>query len=118
MGGDLGLEEEPLYVNAKQYHRILKRRQARARLEAQLKIQREKVCHILFNFVAYKFIRNLTCTSLVIVMPCVDPAVQVGGSSPDLKSQRCEQRRRPRRRQARLEVRRVRKIRKPLMISV
>lgn len=45
MGGDLGLEEEPLYVNAKQYHRILKRRQARARLEAQLKIQREKVSY-------------------------------------------------------------------------
>ena len=44
MTGDIGMEEEPLYVNAKQYARILKRRQARARLEAQLKIQREKVC--------------------------------------------------------------------------
>ena len=43
MGGDLGLEEEPLYVNAKQYHRILKRRQARAALETRLRIQKGRV---------------------------------------------------------------------------
>lgn len=43
MGVEMGLEEEPLYVHAKQYHRILKRRQARARLEARLKIQKKKV---------------------------------------------------------------------------
>ena len=39
------VEEEPLYVNAKQYHRILKRRQARARLEAEGRIPKQRqVC--------------------------------------------------------------------------
>ncbi|KAI7868352.1 CCAAT-binding transcription factor (CBF-B/NF-YA) subunit B-domain-containing protein [Spinellus fusiger] len=34
--------EEPLYVNAKQYHRILKRRAARARLEELNKIAKAR----------------------------------------------------------------------------
>ena len=36
------IEEEPLYVNAKQYHRILKRRQARAKLENDGRIPKER----------------------------------------------------------------------------
>ena len=42
LGGAELLEEEPLYVNAKQYHRILKRRQARAKLEAEGRIPKER----------------------------------------------------------------------------
>lgn len=42
MPGAEFLEEEPLYVNAKQYKRILKRRQARAKLEAEGKIPKSR----------------------------------------------------------------------------
>lgn len=38
-------EEEPLYVNAKQYKRILKRREARAKLESRIPKERPKYLH-------------------------------------------------------------------------
>ena len=43
MPAEVQLEEEPMYVNAKQYHRILKRRAARAKWDAQLKASKLKV---------------------------------------------------------------------------
>ncbi|KAL3314811.1 hypothetical protein Ciccas_006566 [Cichlidogyrus casuarinus] len=40
--GGGGGSEEPLYVNAKQFHRILKRRKARAKLEQEGRIPKER----------------------------------------------------------------------------
>lgn len=41
--GDTPVEDDqPMYVNAKQYNRILKRRQARAKLENEMRISKER----------------------------------------------------------------------------
>ena len=46
--------DQPLYVNAKQYNRILKRRKARAKLEAMGKIPKERqVRNWLFTFLSF-----------------------------------------------------------------
>lgn len=77
--------EEPLYVNAKQYHRILKRRMARARLEELNRLVRSrKVCIGLWLIPnkADMWRNSPIYTNRVIAMHVLDHGVRVDVSSP------------------------------------
>jgi hypothetical protein len=86
-GGAAGLNDiEPLYVNAKQYHRILKRRIARERLKELHRLSTSrKVCvvldHPISRQLAYFFDNSHICTRAGISMLCGDPEAQVEGTS-------------------------------------
>lgn len=80
---DSNVDEEPLYVNAKQYFRILKRRVARARLEEVHRLSRQRKVRLLF----FPFLPSLTpslpspiSTSLATSMRCVVPVARVAAS--------------------------------------
>ena len=63
-GEDLPIDEEPLYVNAKQYNRILKRRVARARLEELHRLSRQRKvrlrCRILDSHADFRLLLALS----------------------------------------------------------
>lgn len=56
-------EEEPLYVNAKQYHRILKRRQARNKLENEGRIPKGRQVTLDCINLIRVFVFSLKCDS-------------------------------------------------------
>jgi hypothetical protein len=66
------MDEEPLYVNAKQYHRILKRRVARARLAEMQKLSTQRKVRALYPRILVRFPR--TASDDLCIYPTALPA--------------------------------------------
>ena len=64
------MDDQPLYVNAKQYHRILKRRQQRAKLESQGKIPKERRVSARNVIIACQLFQRCLYTVDVAKMSC------------------------------------------------
>jgi hypothetical protein len=81
--------EEPLYVNAKQYHRILKRRAARQRLEELNRLARSrKVRDQVWPFDGGMLMPSPTCMNPDIDMRVVGRGARAGVSSRRTRSRR------------------------------
>lgn len=94
--------EEPLYVNAKQYHRILKRRMARARLEELNRLVRSrKVSSLSTLFLSLLLTPSPTCTSPDTVTPARAPVARADASSRPTRSSSSRGKRPPSRTAAR-----------------
>lgn len=85
------MDEEPLYVNAKQYYRILKRRVARARLDEVHKLAKQRKVRPtpivrnsstdrLFPPVRIQTCCSHICTNRATNMLCGDPGAPVDAS--------------------------------------
>ena len=82
-------DEEPLYVNAKQYFRILKRRVARARLEEVHRLSRQRKVRIFISSQSLPgSFRSPISTSLATSMRCGVLAVPAVAFSPRTRSLR------------------------------